>query len=82
MDRRSGLVLVLAPPTGVLAAPPAVGATDPPRNGNIAFESERSGNPDILSMHRNGDRSVDLTRDSPAVDALPDWSPEARGSRS
>jgi TolB protein len=64
---------------GVLAAGvgPALAAF-PGANGMIAFTSDRDGTPDIWAMSPNGGEQVNLTPDSPAVDAVPNWRADGR----
>ncbi len=53
-------------------------AAFPGANGKIAFTSDRDGSNDIWAMSPNGDALVNLTPDSPADDALPNWRADGR----
>ena len=71
---------VLVGVCGILAtgASPALGAF-PGENGRIAFVSERDGvDGDIWSMNPSGSHQVNLTPDSAANDATPNWSADGR----
>jgi Tol biopolymer transport system component len=56
----------------------AARAAFPGTNGKIVFETNRNGNEEIYTMHREGTNRVDLTR-NPADDTDPRWSSD--GSR-
>ncbi|MGI9022776.1 MAG: TolB family protein, partial [Acidimicrobiales bacterium] len=61
--------------TLVVQSTPA-GAIVPGPNGQIAFESSRSGDTDISVMGPNGSTQINLTADSPGLDVFPAWSPD------
>jgi Tol biopolymer transport system component len=65
---------------GVLAAgvSPALGAF-PGENGKIAFLSDRAGGDlDIWTMNPDGSNRDNLTRNSPAAEAFPNWRADGR----
>lgn len=49
----------------------------PPSNGRIAFDSNRTGNPEIFSMNPDGTNPVNLSNNS-ATDANSSWSPDGK----
>jgi Tol biopolymer transport system component len=59
----------------------AVGVEDfptwSPDGGQLAFQSDQSGNPDIWVVHLGGGSPVNRTADRLGVDRLPSWSPDA-----
>jgi Tol biopolymer transport system component len=58
-------------------AGPALAAF-PGANGSIAFTSDRAGTADVWAMRPNGSELANLTPDSPADDALPNWRADGR----
>ena len=61
----------------VSAAAPTSGAPAPVARGTIVFASERSGNSQIYSVHADGSRLGQLTRNR-ARDTAPLFSPDGR----
>ncbi|HZD17405.1 MAG TPA: hypothetical protein VE669_04620, partial [Actinomycetota bacterium] len=70
------VVFILVP--GALGAPVANAGAPlwPARNGQIAFRSDRDGEPDVFSVEASGGEATNLTARSGVSDAQPAWSPE------
>ena len=49
-----------------------------PNGQQIAFQSNRGGNPDIWVMNADGSNPRNLTADSAAEESAPEWSPDGR----
>src|SRR3990170_1850695 len=63
---------------GALWAPPASaqGSLWPSQNGQIAFRSDRDGEPDVFTVDPSGSAPTNLTANSGIADTQPVWSPE------
>jgi Tol biopolymer transport system component len=77
IPRRAPLLAAVACIMSALAATPAL-ATFPGDNGRIAFLSDRDGDEDIWTVGPDGSEPVNLTADSPRVDAVPNYSADGQ----
>ena len=77
IPRRAPLLVAVACIMSALAATPAL-ATFPGDNGRIAFLSDRDGDEDIWTVGPDGSEPVNLTADSPRVDAVPNYSADGQ----